>query len=110
MTNREDGTAFGKFIATLKDKGKDDKPHDAFAAKMATVFEEKFEFNDMLLESDPYCTGYGKMGTDESLCRGVLGARFIGLEPTGRTPLFTYTALSDALQELCIRASTPGYL
>ena len=50
---REDSTVFGKFIATLKDNGKDDKLHNAFAAKVATVFEVKFEFSDMLLESDP---------------------------------------------------------
>ena len=63
---------------------------------MATLFRAKFEFNDMLLESDPYYAGYGRMGTDKSSRRGVLEARFIGLEPTGRTPLFTYTVVSNA--------------
>ena len=63
----------------------------------------------MLLESDPHCAGYGRMGTDESSRRGVLETHFTGLEPTGRTPLFTYAGLSDTSRELRMRASTPGY-
>ena len=51
---------------------------------MATVFEVKFEFSDMLLESDPYFPGCRRIETDESLRRGVLGACLIRLEPAGR--------------------------
>ena len=50
-TNREDGTTFGTFIATLQVNRADNDR----------------KFNDMFLERDPHCAEHGRMGTDEGL-------------------------------------------
>ena len=92
-TNREDGTTFGTFIATLQvNRAGNDR-----------------KFNDMFLERDPHCAEHGRMGTDEGSRRGVLGARFIGLEATTMTPIFLYAMMSNSSRELCICTSTLGY-
>ena len=36
-----------------------------------------------VLEEDPECTGPGRIGSEEPARRVVLGARFMGLMPTG---------------------------
>ena len=92
-TNMEYGTMFGTLIATLQDN---------------RVGDDR-EFNDMVLERDQHCAGHGRMGTDEGSRRGVLGARFLGFEPTTMTPTFSYATMSDSSRKLPLRTSTPGY-
>ena len=66
---------YGTFIANLEVEGTDRASHGVFDT----------EFNYMVVESDPHCDGHGRTGTDENLCRGVLGARFIGQESKRRS-------------------------
>ena len=88
---REDGTSYGTLIADLEVEGTD------------------AGINGMILEEDPHCDGHRRIRTNEDLCRGVLGARFIGMEPKGRSTELPSILVSETPGVTHTLSLTPGY-